>query len=613
MYPYEPLDPERRNIRLITLLPVKLDETIACHIETVSLDDLPVYTTLSYVWGNAADTRPIFLDNHSHEATVNLECALRNLGRKLTEPQKFWIDALCVNQQNISERSQQVSLMKAIYKQSNNAIVWLGEWDPVTLSNHSAIQETYQLLKDLASNKHCQHIPLLWDPDASYNKSRSEVCSIIEYLVSRSYWNRAWIVQEFILPNQADIVCGPFSVNRNLLLKAGENYREHFNSCCNATLPLNKDLGDILKVMAALDRKLIGLAFLSRVEAEEETMNRRTLWELLCTFRATEASDHRDKIFAFLGLAKVQPGSQPLLADYTMTTHDLYTTVGCRMFNESQSLLLLTQCTRKASYPQLPSWVPDWTAIEMNDFMFADWCHRANHFFSASGSIPVFATISDNSKILILCGIKIGIVKDAIFPDVRSVVPTLALWEERVLASSLVNGSTSQKISSTRLRQSLMRTAIGDQISTLSEKPPQEGVSHLQSRRVRTEDLYVLVRFMAQVKASVDLETILGHPNPLYRELCNTLLGTQARGDKLLILDQNLIGLGPPAAQRGDEVWIMPSSPVPIVLRPLKTDASDEREPSGLHQLVGHCYVDGVMDGEATENWEMKLELVLIV
>lgn len=89
MYPYESLDPERRNIRLVNLLPVKLDEIICCQVETVSLDDLPVYTTLSYVWGDAADTRPILLDGHSHEATVNLECALRNLGRKLSEPQKF--------------------------------------------------------------------------------------------------------------------------------------------------------------------------------------------------------------------------------------------------------------------------------------------------------------------------------------------------------------------------------------------------------------------------------------------------------------------------------------------------------------------------------------------
>lgn len=167
MYPYEYLDPQRRNIRLLTLLPVKDDEIISCQIETVSLDDLPEYTTLSYVWGDPADTRPILLAGHSQNVTVNLECALRNLAHKASEPRKFWIDALCVNQDDKTERSQQVRLMSAIYKQSGNAIAWLGEWDLEATPNTNAIQATYAYLEDHASNKHIRHIPLLRDPDHS--------------------------------------------------------------------------------------------------------------------------------------------------------------------------------------------------------------------------------------------------------------------------------------------------------------------------------------------------------------------------------------------------------------------------------------------------------------
>lgn len=501
--------------------------------------------------------------------------------------------------------------MNAIYKQSGNAIVWLGEWDHMTLSNNNAIQETYQLLEDLASNRHCQHIPQLWDSNNSYDKARSEVCSVLEYLASKSYWNRAWIVQEFILPNQADIVCGPFSMRRDVLAKAGTTYREHVGSCCNKLPRSSGNLLRIHKVLAAFNGKFLLLDLLSQLEARG-AMERLTLWELLSMFRITKASDHRDKIIAFLGLAKVSPAYQQILPDYSVTTHDLYTMVGLMMLNDSQSILILTQCTKKASYPKLPSWIPDWTTTEKHDPLFIGWCHMVANFFDASGLIPAHKRISEDIKILMMSAIKIGTVKNAIFPDTTAILHTLTLWDDQILASVPVHGSTAKEISATRRRRhNLIRTAIGGYFSTLSEQPFKECVNLRRMRRVWDEDLDVLDKFLAQAKAGVNIENIKEHPNPLYTDLWNSICLKQLSGEKLLIIDHDFIGLGQ-TAQEGDEVWIMPSSPVPIVLRPFKTNASDGGKPNGLHQLVGHCYIDGVMDGEATENYEEKLETVRI-
>ena len=623
-YPYEFLNVERRNIRLINLLPVKLNEIITCQIETVSLDDLPVYTALSYVWGDPANTRPILLDGHNHEVTVNLELALRNLGLRASEPQKFWIDALCVNQQDISERSQQVSLMNAIYKESRDAIVWLGEWDPGTPSNKAAIQRTYAVLEDLASDKHLRNIPLLSDSDDSYNESRSEFCSIMEYLISRSYWNRVWIIQEFILPKHAEIICGPFSMNRDHFIRAVLNQMAHLGSCCWSIMPLaSRSLGTVLQTLNAFDERFRPLCMLF---VEDDNGSRaKTLWELLLTFRTAEASDSRDKIFAFLGLAEVWPGGQPLLADYDMTSYELYTDVGLRMLRDSQSLLLLAQCTEKASYPQLPSWIPDWTATNNSRPHYMQWVFVFEHLFNARGLIPPSPMVPDGS-ILMLQAVKVDTITAITFMDVTTSPDIFTLVQATLSASLPVRGSTigetsdNERLGQELLRteisdlmgQKLIRTAMGGMIITPSDQPFQKGESISVCRRLRDEDFNVLNEFLAHVKAGVDVKTILRHPDPLYRALFGSISLNHGQKRQLLVLDQHLVGLGPQEAREGDEIWIMASSPVPIVLRPIKSNASDGGAPNGLHQLIGHCYVDGIMDGEAAENYEEKLETVRI-
>ena len=611
MFTYESLDPERRNIRLINMLPVKTDEIISCQIETVSLDDLPIYTALSYVWGDAADTRPILLDGHSHEVTVNLERALRNLGRKASEPQKIWIDALCVNQQDVSERSQQVSLMDAIYKQSNNVIVWLGEWD---LEAIISVQQTNRFLEDLASDRHFQHIPLLSESDGSYDETRSEICSIIEYLTSKTYWNRAWIVQEFCLPKCAEIVCGPFSVDRDFLIRAILNFTRHLGLCCSSPTSSRGSLGSMYRILPAFEARLRPF-YVFFTEQTEGTRQPMTLWELLLDFRSAEASDHRDKIFAFLGLAEAWPKGQPLLPDYSMTSYDLYMTVGLRMLDESQSLLLLTQCTQKISHPQLPSWIPDWTASEGSHPLYLEQCLILEDLFQAPGRMPVFPMVPCGS-VLMLQAIKVDTIRDTKILDVTSLLEIVALVLEAGAAWLPTLGSTVEESLRTQISDrtghQLMRTAIGDVLMTESEQQPsQKGLSLARWRRLRDDDLNVLTEFLAQVKAGLDIERIMQHPNPLYRQLVHSIHSQQLKGNQLLILDQNFVGLGPQAAQEGDEIWIMPSSPVPMILRPLRINAPEEKGLSGMHQLVARCYVDGIMDGQAAENYE-KLEILRI-
>jgi hypothetical protein len=99
----------------------------------------------------------------------NLCWALRFL-RDPANVRVLWADALCINQDDLEERNQQVSLMGFIFGRAQTVLVWLG-----TSTGHYDIQEGAS-------------------PAGYYS-----------LLCNRPYWNRVWIVQEIGLAKQ--IIC----------------------------------------------------------------------------------------------------------------------------------------------------------------------------------------------------------------------------------------------------------------------------------------------------------------------------------------------------------------------------------------------------------------------
>jgi len=123
---YNKLDERTNQIRVVGLLPGRWIDKISCEIKTISLDDSPSYEALSYVWGNAQDTVEILVDGLSVQVTRNLAAALRRL-RSSLNPRTLWADAICINQDDLEERTQQVGIMHKIYEIASSVRVFLGE------------------------------------------------------------------------------------------------------------------------------------------------------------------------------------------------------------------------------------------------------------------------------------------------------------------------------------------------------------------------------------------------------------------------------------------------------------------------------------------------------
>jgi hypothetical protein len=126
---YDPLDQPKQEIRIVRLHPRRwlTDPDISCDLITLDLRTAPEYEALSYEWGcppSASNQYTIQINSRLMVITRNLWLALYEL-RDRRKPRTLWIDALCINQLDVLERSCQVSRMGDIYSQAITVVAWI--------------------------------------------------------------------------------------------------------------------------------------------------------------------------------------------------------------------------------------------------------------------------------------------------------------------------------------------------------------------------------------------------------------------------------------------------------------------------------------------------------
>ncbi|KAH7344379.1 heterokaryon incompatibility protein-domain-containing protein, partial [Pyrenochaeta sp. MPI-SDFR-AT-0127] len=128
-YKYSPISSlgQHPEIRIVDLEPGLEHDTIKIQLRQCQLiDSMGSYVALSYTWGNALKTHSARVSSKTLGITQNLHSALVRL-RLADKPRSLWIDAICINQEDSTEKSQQIPLMPRIYSSSSSTVVWLGE------------------------------------------------------------------------------------------------------------------------------------------------------------------------------------------------------------------------------------------------------------------------------------------------------------------------------------------------------------------------------------------------------------------------------------------------------------------------------------------------------
>ena len=375
-YQYKPLSPGAKKIRLAVLhaqVPSRPEEIRVTIFETPLEAErriLPSFMALSYVWGDTKDRRDLTVvdlndDPAAHELT-SPKClsVTANLAEALTYlPWRdkiaiLWIDAICINQEDTNERSEQVKLMAEIYSSAGQVLAWLGppthdsdyamamlqrigdsidvNWTSLEIrskdsqwTRESSMASMYfRLLLDLT-------FKLPWDGQES---------QAFESLFNRPWFERLWIRQEITLgAERAILICGRSSIPWSAFRKAA--------------IFLNKKVKDPSHPRFEHWRARAALV------AEVCTQGRTWLGQMLRQMQRTSCTDPRDRVYGILGIL---PATSKGMADlirpnYKKPPQLVYQELLAAEIAAMGRADLLSECfLPKAS--TTPTWTPSWAA-----------------------------------------------------------------------------------------------------------------------------------------------------------------------------------------------------------------------------------------------------------
>jgi hypothetical protein len=361
---YTPLQATRKQeLRLVTLLPAPCkDAPIECTLSIGNLQDRNLqYEALSYEWGDPNDPGyDILLEGQPFTVRRNLWHALRCL-RTEFGARILWVDAICINQENVSERNHQVGMMGNIYSFATSVRVWLGEmsgnsgeailllheifesFEEVSRPSQEVEEKAKELRKKLAERRaepatppskfdRLEELPLLpivadelsEDSEALLVKERqlawlsrmaraSELAGPwegIAALVERTYWNRIWIVQEYLLAAETTVQCGWDYMDGVRFDKAISRIAELAELKRPPYLLLPQS------IQRSLERIANGPGMnISKSRTLTPQYFSRTLLHLLETCKKSKSCDPHDRIYAILGLAGDLPPNA-IMIDY---------------------------------------------------------------------------------------------------------------------------------------------------------------------------------------------------------------------------------------------------------------------------------------------------------
>ena len=195
------------SIRLLKVLEGEENEEIACELNQYPIHRRPPYDALSYAWGNSSDEKQIKLNGQPFSIRTNLYAFLVQR-RQDHKDVALWVDAICIDQNNIDERNFVVSLMDQIFERADTVYVWLG-----TEARYTA--DAFQVLREASQPQHVHRsedgkavtVEWLLAPEI-----KNRWPALLE-LCQTEYWGRVWIIQEVLLASHAVICCGKYSTS----------------------------------------------------------------------------------------------------------------------------------------------------------------------------------------------------------------------------------------------------------------------------------------------------------------------------------------------------------------------------------------------------------------
>jgi hypothetical protein len=398
IYSYTPLK-EKKNIRLLHLQPLNDDPYPQVLLVEISFDEARSlgYEALSYAWGPAIFSEHILVEGEHLPVTPNLLAALKAL--RGHHPRLLWIDAICINQEELVEKGSQIPLMTDIYRSAKQVLVWLGEETEAARMAFDWIPKFTEELRAILNQDNSS--VLVKDERCRNIFERHNEGTAVTELFERDWFMRLWVVQEVVPAHSVLFICGslrmPYDTLADFACFLGSGKIAH---CC------------VTSRKARLGcQQLEGLHKIrSEKYGTNDTARSRHFYLINMIVQTTyrKCLDPRDRLYALAGLVS-DPRCLPYRTDYEKDATAVYTDFARYNICQTKSLQILAYCyLHPDPMCGLATWVPDWTRPRLCIFTSTPGRQRLC-VYSASGNAsgkyqnPIFQPNSEPPAIILKC------------------------------------------------------------------------------------------------------------------------------------------------------------------------------------------------------------------
>ena len=285
-------------MRLIRIEPAKTDDDpIVCSLSEVKFRKKPKFHALSYMWGVGPDQCEITLNGVNFKVRQNLADALRYL-RTHANDTSYWIDAICINQDDASDKNRQVGMMHHIYFRAETVVVWLGKRYAGYETSIPDLRGLVERCKSSIGQPKVESSAASPRSDAFAAQQSNEDAQqrkLAEELYNDGYWNRLWIIQEIERARNIKVCLGNSAVEWDLFI-------------CFITMHNLGSRGPV-----KLNRQRQG-----------KYTGSNTLVQLLANHKEALCQDNKDKVYGLIGLASDARG---FVIDYDKSLIQIWTDV----------------------------------------------------------------------------------------------------------------------------------------------------------------------------------------------------------------------------------------------------------------------------------------------
>jgi hypothetical protein len=646
VYSHQPL--HGQDFRVLVLHPGSGNDTIFCHLipywlpkafpNTSPMSEGCGYTALSYFWGWETDDAtheirilgpPSRKSGKSLLAEIAWKIARNDLGkpfyvrpnllnalrqlRRVERDVVLWVDALCINVNDIEERNDQTKRMPAIFSRAENVSVWLGnatEYSDLALSFIPKILDLQRL------------DTLVQDVNAK------EEWLAFGKLMTNRWFSRRWVLQEVVLARSATLHCGQRAVR--------------WSDFADAVALFIANLGRIKQTYARLrgsepfsDRHTFEAH--TFVEATSNLIRRSSNGELsslrysiealVSNLFAFEVTNPKDAIYSLLALAK---DASIITVDYSHSSRKVFTDFVLSSISLSGSLDIICRHWAPAAN-DLPSWIlpvsgapygssSDALKGRINGDSFvgrpgrklynsARGLDKAFVRLEAGAALSSESDVSANGGTLRVRGLRIDRISHIGARSIQGIIDRESLemggledgvWDD---ADDMELGGLDDKRRVPRIPEALWRTLVADRDDKGNDPPLwyRRAFSNCLEQRTTQGDI---------------MTNEITRQNDTPRFVNKFLQRVQAviwNRKFFLAKTKSLFGLAPSQARHGDFICILFGCSVPVVLRENQprwvSGFSEIAKPEQTFTFIGECYVHGLMDGEAKEmklGWEER-------